>query len=152
MRGNPLGIMDPCEIKLLKLYKQHELISLKIINLLNLEFISINENNALLKDDGSNLEEYSLIEKGLIAELSGLNKVIKSYESAGSVSSSELDLLRAEADIRHSEIRDLSKVNRKLLRISLGKMASMLELFIKKSIYYSSSAGQISPQFIDVKI
>lgn len=147
MRGNHLGILNPCEIKLLKLYRQHESISLKIINLLNLEFVSINENN-----DGSDLEEYSLIENGLITKLFGLNKVIKSYESAGTVPSPELDLFRAKADFHHNEIRDLSKANRKLLKISLGKMASMLELFIKKSVYYSSSAGQISPQFIDVRI
>jgi hypothetical protein len=121
--------------------------SLKIINLLNLEFVSINENN-----DGSELEEYSLIENALISKLFGLNRVIKSYESAGSVCSSELDLLREKADVHHNEIRDLSKVNRRLLKNSLGKMASILELFIKKSIYYSSSAGQISPQFIDVRI
>lgn len=147
MRGNPLGILNPCEIKLLKLYKRHELISLKIIKLLNLEFISINENN-----DGSELEEYSLMENALISKLFGLNRVIKSYESAGFVCSSELDLLREKADVHHNEIRDLSKVNRILLKNSLGKMASILELFIKKSIYYSSSAGQISPQFIDVRI
>ncbi len=147
MRGSPLGILNSCEIKLLKLYKQHELISLKILNLLNLEFISINENN-----DGSDLEEYSLIENGLTTKLSGLNKVIGSYESAGSVSSTELDLLRVKADLRHNEIRDLSKVNRKLLKSSLEKMASILELFMKKSVHYSSSAGQISPQFIDVRI
>lgn len=147
MRGNPLDNLNPCEIKLLKLYKRHELMSLKIIKLLNLEFISINENN-----DGSELEEYSLMENALISKLFGLNRVIKSYESAGSVCSSELDLLREKADVHHNEIRDLSKVNRILLKNSLGKMASILELFIKKSIYYSSSAGQISPQFIDVRI
>ena len=147
MRGNPLGILNPCEIKLLKLYKQHELVSLKIINLLNLEFVSINENN-----DGSELEEYSLMENALISKLFGLNRVIKSYESAGSVCSSELELFREKADVHHNEIRDLSKVNRRLLKNSLGKMASILELFIKKSIYYSSSAGQISPQFIDIRI
>lgn len=147
MRGNPLDNLNPCEIKLLKLYKRHELMSLKIIKLLNLEFISINENN-----DGSELEEYSLMENALISKLFGLNRVIKSYESAGFVCSSELDLLREKADVHHNEIRDLSKVNRRLLKISLGKMASILELFIKKSIYYSSSAGQISPQFIDVRI
>jgi hypothetical protein len=107
----------------------------------------MNEDN-----DGSDLEEYSLIENGLTTELSGLNKVIGSYESAGSVSSSELDLLRAKSDLRHNEIRNLSKANRKLLKISLGEMASMLELFIKRSIYHSLSAGQISPQFIDIKI
>ena len=147
MRGNLLGILNPCEIKLLKLYKQHELLSLKIINLLNLEFISINKNN-----DGSDLEEYSMIENTLVAKLFGLNKVINSYESAGFVYSTELDILRAKADVRHTEIRDLSKENRELLKISLGKLSSMLEFFKKKSIHYSSSAGQISPQFIDVRI
>lgn len=152
MRGNPLGILNPCEIKLLKLYRQHDLMSLKIINLLNLEFVSINENDALLNNNGSDLEEYSLMENALISKLFGLNRVIKSYESAGSVCSSELDLLREKADVHHNEIRDLSKVNRRLLKNSLGKMASILELFIKKSIYYSPSAGQISPQFIDVRI
>lgn len=147
MRGSPLRILNPCEIKLLKLFKQHELLSLKIINFLNLEFVAITENN-----DGSDLEEYSLIENDLTTKLFGLNKVIGSYESAGPVISAELDLLRAKADLHHNEIRDLSKVNRKLLKSSLGKTASMLELLINKSVHYSLSSGQISPQFIDVRI
>ena len=163
MRGNLLGILNPCEIKLLKLYKQHELISLEIINLLNLELVSINEENALINKDGlnnnalinnnaSNLEEYSLIEKGLVTKLFELNRVIKSYELACSVCSPELDRYRTKAAARQKEIRDLSKVNRKLLKFSLEKMRSLLDLFIRKSTYVSSFSGQIQPQFIDVRI
>ena len=163
MRGNPLSILNPGEIKLLKLYKQHELISLEIINLLNLELVSINEENALINKDGlnnnalinnnaSNLEEYSLIEKGLVTKLFELNRVIKSYESAVSVYSPELDQCRTKASVRQKEIGDLSKMNRKLLKFSLEKMASLLDLFIRKSTYVSSSAGQIPPQFIDIRI
>ncbi len=152
MRVNSLGIMDPCEIKLFKLYKQHELLSLKIIKILYLEFVSINENITLLNNDGCRLEEYSLIEKSLITKLYELNRVIKSYESADSVCSSELDMLREKAGVRHNEIRDLSKTNRNLLKTSLGKAASRLNLFIKKSNYLSSSSLQLFPQFVDVRI
>lgn len=152
MRGNPLDIRNPCEIKLFKLYKHHELLSLRIVNILNLEFVFLNENKSSPKNDGSKLEEYSLIESALIGELSGLNKVIKSYESTDFVFSSEMDLLRKKTDIRHNEIGRLSKVNRKLLKNLLSKMASSLELFIKKSIHYSISSEQIVPQFIDVRI
>ncbi len=152
MRVNTLGILDPCEIKLCKLYKQHELLSLKIIKILNLEFVSINENIALLNNYGCRLEEYSLIEKSFITKLYELNRVIKSYESADSVCSSELDMLREKACVRHNEIRDLSRTNRILLKTSLKKAASMLNLFIKKSNYLSSSPLQLSPQFVDVRI
>ena len=157
MRGNPLSILSPGEIKLLKLYKQHELVSLKIINLLNLELVSINEENSPGNNDGpnnngSNLVEYSLIEKGLVTKLFELNRVIKSYELACSVCSPELDRYRTKAAARQEEIRDLSKVNRKLLKFSLEKMRSLLDLFIRKSTYVSSFSGQIQPQFIDVRI
>ncbi len=157
MRGNPLGILKPCEVKLLKLYKQHEIMSSKIINLLNLELASLNKeyapgNNNALDNNGSNIEQYSLIEKGFVSRLSELNRVIKSYELADTVNSSELDRHRVMAFTRQKEIRDLSRANRKLLRFSLDKMASLLDLFNRKSSYVPASAGQLSPQFIDVSI
>ena len=163
MRGNPLDILKTCEIKLLKLYKQHEILSLKIINILNLELAFLNKENAPINDDGlnndapinndsSNLEEYSLIEKGLVTGLSELNRVIKSYELADTVNSFELDRFRSIAAVRQKEISDLSRANRKLLKFSLDKMASLLDLFNRKSVYVPSYGGHLSPQFIDVRI
>ena len=107
---------------------------------------SINKENALLNNDalqkkdglisdGSDLEEYSLIEKGLVSKLFELTRVIKSYELACHVHSSELDQCRTKAAVHEKEIMDLSKINRKLLRFSLEKMSLLIDSYSRKFTY-----------------
>lgn len=152
MQGNPLGSLNPGEIKLLKLYRQRESLSLKLIDLLNLESISINEGDALINNDGSNLEEYSLIEKGLVTKLFGLTRVIKSFELTGSIYSAELDHYRTKAAAHQRTIQELHKLNINSLKSSLDKMSILIDSFSRKSTYTSSFVKQTPPQFIDVRI
>lgn len=145
MQGNPLDSLNYTEIKLLKLYKNRELLSLEIIDLLNLESVSIN-------NDGRNLEEYSLIEKDLVNKLFKLNRVIKSFELTDHFYSVELDNYRTKASAYQKTIRELHKLNKDSLRSSLDKMLLLIDSFTRKYTCTSLFAGQTPPQFIDVKI
>lgn len=145
MQGNPLGSLNRTELKLLKLYKKHESLSLETIDLLNLESTSIN-------NDGSNLEEYSLIEKDLVNKLFKLNRVIKSFELTDHIQSVELDRYRTKAAAHQKTIQELHKLNRNLLKSSLDKMSLIIDSFSRKSTYASSFVKQTPPQFIDVRI
>ncbi len=152
MQGNPLGSLNHTEIKLLKLYKNHELLSCEIIDLLNLESVSINDNNALKNNDGSNLEEYSLIEKDFVNKLFKLNRVIKCFELTDHIQSAELDRYRTKAAAHQKTIQELHKLNRNSLKSSLDKMSLIIDSFSRKSTYTSSFVKQPPPQFIDVRI
>ena len=152
MQGNPLDNLNPGEIKLLKLYKQRESLFLKIIDLLNLESVSINEGDAPINNDGTILEEYLRIEKCLVTKLFGLTRVIKSFELIGSIYSAELDHYRTKAAAYQKTIQELHNLNRNSLKSSLERMSLLIDSFSRKSTYASSFSGQTPPQFIDVRI
>jgi len=141
---DPVNSRSKIEFKLLKLYKEHNKISLKIIELL--EYIS----DAIGKDDGYKLEKYSLIEKDFINRLVNIKQVIKGFEKINSVTSTDLDLIRSKAAMQEKIIITMGKRNRITIKDSLEKISAQIEIFSRKMIYSTSLLRQTTPVFIDL--
>lgn len=144
MLVDPVNSRSKIEFKLLKLYKEHNKISLKIIELL--EYIS----DAIGKDDGYKLEKYSLIEKDFINRLVNIKQVIKGFEKINSVTSTDLDLIRSKAAMQEKIIITMGKRNRITIKDSLEKISAQIEIFSRKMIYSTSLLRQTTPVFIDL--
>jgi hypothetical protein len=134
------------ELKLLKLYKEHTVISEKIIKIQ--KFIS----KAISESDGVKLENYSLIEKEYIHTLLKLKSVISSFEKNCVVTSVDLDRQRTLAADQQDFIMINAKDNRNRLKSSLLKISSQIEFFTKKILYKPKYSRQTAPVFVDLSI
>ena len=134
------------EIKLLKLYKELNIVSLEIINLH--EHIS----GAIDISDGAKLEKYSLMEKELVNKLVKIKQVISGFESNRSISSIKLENQRTQAADMQKLIVARGMVNRNTLKNSLKKISSQIDLFSHKILYSASFSRQTAPRFVDLSI
>ena len=146
MLVDPPNSRSNIEFKLLKSYKEHYKISIKIIELL--KYIS----DAISEDDGYKLEKYSLIEKDFINRLVNIKQVIKGFEKISPVNSSDLDLSRSRAAMQEEIIIVLGRRNRNTIKSSLEKISAQIEIFSRKMIYSTSLLRPTTPVFIDLSV
>jgi len=144
--GNSPEVQDSIIIKLLKLYSEHEILSVKIIGVLRLISDSIDFGN------GEKVEIYSKIEKGFIAKLVKINLIIKSFEEICFVTSEELNTLRAISLSNHNTIQVMDKLIRKKLKISLSDISAQIDNFSLQPFYTHSLSSKIFPQFVDISL
>ncbi len=131
-------------IKLLKLYKKHEILSVKIIGLLNL--IS----NSIDSGDGEKIEIYTEIEKEYIRKLENLNLIIKSFEELYPLVSVELNKQKSILLSSHKSIQDLDILIRDKLQNYLIILSVQINKFSIKPFHTLPS--NIIPQFVDLSI
>ena len=146
MPGNFSEIQELTEKKLDKLYKEHNALSLETIKLLNLVSTAIDEG------DGSKLEQYSIVHKNYFNKLLKLDIVIGSYEEISISSSVKLTEVRELAGQHQKTIKVIDKKNRSLLKTCLAGISSQIDLFSRKMLYSTSSTGNSSPQFVDLRV
>ena len=132
--------------KLFNLYKEHTLISNKIIEIQKYVSIAIDEN------DGLKLENYSLKEREYIHKFLNLKMIIASYERNFFVSSVELERHRTLAAEQENLIKRKGKNNRNTLRSSLLNISSQIECFTQKILYTPQHTRQAAPIFVDISI
>lgn len=134
------------ELKLLKLYAEHSLTSLKIIEILGYILSAIDEGDAV------KLENYSLIEKELINNLVNIKKVVAGFEKNCFVYSVELDKYRVQAIAQENIIMIRGKKNRNTLKLYLEKISTQIDILSKKMLYSAPFSRQTAPQFVDLSI
>ena len=146
MPDNSPEIQDSIIIKLLKLYSEHEILSVKIIGVLDLISNSIESGN------GEKVEIYSKIEKGLLDKLVKINLIINSFEEICFVTSEKLNKLRAIALSNHNTIQIMDKIMKEKLKSALTFLLGEIDKFSLNPFYTHSLSSKIIPQFVDISL